>query len=648
MSVVRTWFPLTTILLLLTPCLSHSVLSNFRSDGFSENVLHNLTNFEVDAVAHSVVTLNDSSVVITGLLRYPPGVAVHPSFVDEDDLAASELSTDRHRFAGMILRVLPNGSVAWAKRTMLCTFETTFTVAYDGLHVYVAGGSVGVPDEGGRLSAGRVLMRYHVNGTRDKFVRHGENGERYTFISYTDSKADTLFLVSCAPSSAAVYQNRGEKRPLENGLLVHRIGKRDMEIVQTEFVSDSSSVEGTLIKDTFWDMAVSIDGENIFISAYRKTMRFGVTNLPAVFSIKSSDLSTRYTRNMENKLQLDMHVATRRSSEGVYVSYVDRTANKEFLVIERLTSALIMSPWAGGAAGAFRYRILIQGEILRETVSSVRALDVDEGGTVRALLHSAEVVNATLASASPPPSLAIHRQLKNGRPAVVAVAADRTVGGVVQAQTEQRWEALAMRAARDAYVMVGADRGLVNGGASRVLLTGVRREAGANETDRGAAEASPETEDAVEATMAPEGAGVECVGTSTRIGGKGIREIVRDDARLRMQTHPGRARAGVRVWCYGWSNGTADVVCATADHVVRHWGRVMYMREFCGVVGCEQRVEEVVNFKGTVGCRDDVAAHVGLSVTMHAGGSDAESVVRDECRLMAGWWSRWLWRLTSL
>lgn len=637
---------LLTLLQKTVPALPLSPLPSFES-----NLLASLfdPSTRVSGAVHISRLLPGGDLLLAGALVYPEGYVSHPAFVDAESIARLSESTDSVRTAAFVARATVDGAITWGLRVAPISKKDLITAAVAGSEqIFIAGRTNGLVNSAGETtSPGAFIASISLEGILNQVVVHEAIGDRYAAIDWHEKTPDELILVCVAGKNAAVFSSV-ENKPSKSGVCATRINRKTLTVSE---VKPLSTGEG-LVQDKFWSLGASQDGSYLYLAVKRQTVENWVHSYtPTVIAILKTSLAlATKPRSLPKDLQNIMIVRSAR--KGLYVSYVSRTYNQENLVVRKLGKGLEEADWDGEASGSvFEKEIVMDLEYTRSIRSDVVDMFVDETGNVQVLLHTAEVVDSTESDFEE------HRKLSNGRPALVVITNQKIVQQILQSVIAEQWKPYSIVVADDKFYVTGADEGEIGSprnGAPRLLLTAVERSLIASPSPVPTAGPSP-VPSPFRSEFFDEPTNALCIGESTTILGRGIVETVEADPRLRLQWHPIQMlrrwimlQAGdqVAMLCTSWKGESQreNSICATAGHVVRWHGKLVYMREFCDAVGgCEKRKDTPINFKGE--CGADIAVHEFLTVTMHSSLDEtisAEEVAKRECEEMRGFPLRWL------
>lgn len=706
--IVRFLFP--------TLCLTLASASTFftlRPDGFAPNAVSFLTNGSASATLQSTLLLPDQSILAAGTITLAPDVISLPHVVNDPLLPRLE-NTSVTRTATLLLRLSSTATLLWAVRTVPCAPAASFSIATDNTTIYLAGSttaafpstSSSVPNNA-TFTAGALIAAFSLGGDRLSLAVHHLPAFSYTAIFVPTRYPDILLLVCAAPPGASVFATNTANTPTSGGLCISRVNRADLSPLAIHPLStwSTSSATGsnsgaTLDSDTFWHATLSTDQTIIFVSGRRRlrTAAGFLTSLPVMFASHSDTLGMAAdTHNPPDALQNHVRL-TPHTSGDVLVAYIARTNNRETITIRRFSSALKPRTWSGANVPAnsnkdpaWKYRIIQDLFYTRLSRAEVQAVNIDDAGTVRLVLDSAELIDKDADNA------AAMKRLTQGRPAVVEIASDGNTARISQSASLERWkpQAAVLGPIGDSgqrnLIIVGEDQGIGFFSPLRTrprpLMTGMRlREmqspspspirsngngggsdgegldignGGLGSTNNGS-DSGGSGGNGTSGTQTNDNGG--CVGVSTIVNGRRFVGMVQSNPMLRLQVHPRlgwgwRSGSGVgRVLCLEWNKGEVHAynrVCLTPHHVMRWGGRLRYMWQVCQEVRCFEKVERVVAFKGRCGTEMRVGGDGGpmpiaVAITMHAGrdGQAAEEAVARECWLQRRAW--WLWRMVTL
>ncbi|CAN8068217.1 unnamed protein product [Agarophyton chilense] len=585
---------------------SAEVADGQQPDYFLNNTLETFfTDDRVTARLDSAV-VDGNVLTISGVVTYRL-VSVHANITDEADMA------DKTGSSALILQGKLDGdmfTLMWMKRSCACSTEAKFVVASanEGDEVWVAGSTTGI-DNGvdNERGEGMALMRYNSRGEQLLLRQLGAAGEKYEWVGYTLNAANG------SRDLTLVGSVNGERyEGLQNGLVAQIVNETG-DVLQTTLVSKGENVVG----ETFWSAASM--NEMLYVAGKRLVQ----TDLSPRSSLTLTKIDTEKmeqaaTREFENELQRGMVVCT--NAEGVTVSYVARNNNQGNIIVEEMDGEL---------GSTMRSKTRIQRDMVFQKAerSSMAACDTMKNPPVL-LMNTAEALNQTA------PDWETKRKLNKQRPALLTVE-DKEFRSISQSQRSIEWVASGMvrrgNSSND-WIIFGKT------GTGKPLLSS------GHLAERTSTAAAPSSSPIV-TTM-----GNECIGEQTRIGGTNVEAIIRAHSAMRLQRHPLR-RALQRGVLLGdalcRSAGGGDVLCATAQHVVRVGDETLFMGEWCARMrDCELRRQRLLNFKAPCDVTLPPAAD-GARLTMHSGhASSALAVVRAECRarslspLHRAWW--WL------
>lgn len=594
------------------------------TDNLTTNLLHLPPDAPSISIQHTYALSPSTDLLLTGLATYIKGQPQHSLFREDARLLGS-VNTSVHNVYGYIMRIrfepTPNETasanepaagvharVVWAFRTVPADATCVYTACVRGAGAVIAGRRAG-------LQAG-VLV--HVSLAGGYMASGVFPGRAFTYVACMNATYVAAVRVEAGQSVAYGDVDTG-KRPVETGLAVAYVDVRSMRTgaVYVVSVGEGLAQGETFVRDVLWDSAYETDAARMYLSARRQTrIGFVSSHAPVLHAVSlGRDAVTVASRVLESELQQSMRVCV---EEGVvHAGYVSRNDNKERVVVRRLTAAL------EDAGAVYRRDVAAEGEFLRNVVSLVESVAC-KSGVVWMGVRSAEVLYAENEAL-----YERYRHLGNARVGVLAVDAR----GLVAIAQGQGAESVFVR---DVHVADAAGgyfvAACVDSTRSGVVLVGkatfvpraqVQPPAVANRTETG------------------------CIGTSTRVGARGIARVLAARADVRVQRHlAGRGGGKMRMLCRGMQAG--GWLCATEGHVVRVDGRFMYMAEFCGAA-CVWRWEYGVNYKG--GCGVYVAVGGGVQVSMHVArkGMTAAQVVRAECaERMGPWWAYLKWLVSTL
>lgn len=630
---------------LLLPLAFANPLNIFRADGFTQNVLSSVFPSNVSVQLHAAELLSDNTLVAAGSVLYPSGFTEATLISNGPGLPFPE-DTTLARLSALIVRILSNGSVAWATRTTTIKAGTHISVAIDNSdNIYIAGSTTGVWENG--LSSGETpfLAKFDKDGQSSVLVTHKSVGQQYLSISWHKMDPNVLLLACYAPGSHEIFSGF-ENTPTKGGLVGVRVDADMLAIIASHPVSIlEGSPEADLVFDKFWDMSSSISGKRLYIAVRRQTVASFVHSFtPSILAVSTANFSVSNVRSLPKDLQLSMKVTS--SQNGVYAAYVSRTTNREAIIVRKLTSTLGDESWQNSSGATFELPIPPDAVYFRQVASSVTDTIVDSTYTMRVLLHMSEIIDRS------DPLIEQHRQLSNGRPAIVEIMADRTVLRTEQSTALDRWIPTALVQGKEELYIVGADEGPDNAGESvvainpRPLLTGLELKA-VRTPKPGEPSSTPDASPVPNREI-----GTSCLGVSSNIGGRPVRDLIIERNDLRLQRHPLREliryltmTGATEMLCVEWRNGTImSSLCATPFHVLRWHGTLMYMHEMCSEIKlCSKRRDEPLGFKGP--CGADLVAHDYLNVTMHSatnGRIAPAEVAGTECETRAKSILQWL------
>ncbi|PXF44224.1 hypothetical protein BWQ96_06005 [Gracilariopsis chorda] len=569
-----------------------------QPEPFSENILSTLFTDNRVTVRIDSASLSGSVLTAAGVVKYS-GITVHANISDEADVAGTSGSS------AFVMQMEMDGETStlrWSKRTCACADSSRFAVTSTngGEDVWIAGSTTGLPDgQGGVTDAGMALMRYNSSGDQLMLERRGNAGEKYEWIGVVDNgESEKMEVGLLATSSKQRFEG------LEEVLFAQVVNETGSTVRQTLVTEEENAVN-----EVFW--SADSFGKNLYVVGRRKLQVNWTTNFePTITKIDLKEMKVVGISKMEYELQRTAGVCA--ESGNVTTSYVARTNNQGRLIVQSMDSEMKKK-------NGTEVRIQRDIDYPKAIKSSVAGCDASKP-VPAILMNTAEALNLSA------PDWDVKRRLTNVRPAVVAVESGDFIG-ISQSQRSTEWVAAGL---------IGSNPWIVYGKEGyKPLLTRVAMRTREKETNtpQPTASATPVA---------------ECIGEGTILGGQTVVEHVVQDDRMRMQLHPLVRRVRRKVLC---RTAEADVICATAKHVVRADGRMMFMEELCEMHGdCYESLQHVMNFKAECGVMLPAAAD-GVQLSMHAAVGDealgeAIRVVERECAqrhggiLMHAWW--WL------
>lgn len=628
----------------LLPLAFADSLSTFRADGFTQNVLSSVFPSSISIQLRAARPLSDNSLVVAGSVLYPPGfskatlISNGPGFLTPENTTLARLSA-------LVIKILSNGTVAWASRATLIKAGTEVSLAIDSSdNIYIAGCTTDIAESGWSPVEAPFMAKLDKDGQSSTLVAHKSVGQQYLSLSWHKMYPNVLLLASYAPESHEIFSGF-ERRPTKGGLVGVRVDAQTLAVQAAHPISISEGpTTANLVFDKFWDVCSSVSGERLYFAVRRQVVvNFTHSFTPSILAVSTAHLSVSVVRSLPKDLQLSMKVAADLS--GLYAAYVSRIMNRETLVVRKLTLDLNDKPWQDGSEATFELPVTPDESYFRQVASSVTDINVDSTHIVRVLLHMSEIINRS------DPLIEQHRQLSNGRPAVVEIAADRTVVRTEQSTASDKWTPRAIILGKKELFIAGTDEGRDNASQSMVtinprpLLTGLELKAVVTPKPAGPSstpDASPDPNRDV---------GNACLGVSSKFAGRPARDLIIERHDLRLQWHPLRKLVKflgtvntVEMLCIGWHNGTImSSLCATPFHILRWHGRLMYMHELCDESKlCSKQTDEPLGFKGP--CGADLVAHDFLNITMHSASNSKTTPVEateTECVARAKnhlWW----------
>ena len=502
---------------------------------------------------------------------------------------------------------------------------------------------------------------------------------------------DNLILTGTIHTSSVLLE--GKDFPLPNDQSMLATDKslaflkfdKDLNLLNWNPGSFSTSDVFRVVHDTFWDASISSDGSRLFVAIRRHILWKNdgafvnsIVGMYLLLDVERMIITAGLT--MDRDLQETVRIASSLlSGNGFVSSYVSRVKNEQNVVLRHYTDDLKAHTLAPGTT-VFKYNIEQDSLYPRTVTTTVRDLVVDEQGNLHVLLFTSEILNRSIANYE------TLRTLGNGRAAVMSVTRNLDVHQIVQVQLQNVWESESLLMNQNTYAVAGREI-VTTPAQERLLYSEVARKPIASASSiptssPSQADVSP-TSGAVKSpspsvsttpnvstgagpsptitptmsatpskTPLPSVSGNDvCIGASTRIGGESIRDIISEHPRRRIQLHPWRwmksvvtlASKEVEMLCIDCLNGIAgDVFCATEHHIIRQNGKDVYMKDLCrSRMDCRKRLDVPFNFKGE--CGDYVRIHDDLAISMHSGEegiSPTDSVLK-ECHMRENnrlWW----------
>lgn len=636
--------PILLILSLLSLAFAKA-FTTYRTDGFTYNILNNTFPSNISVHLHAARLLSDHSLAAAGTVLYPPGFAKAALISNGPGFSVPE-DTTLPRLSSLVIRIYANGTVAWAIRTALVKTATTVTLAVDDSdNIYIAGATTGILENGVSSGEAPFMAKFDKDGESSILVTHKTVGQYYLSLIWHKSQPNELLAASYAPASHDVFSGINNA-PMKGGLVGVRVEAQTLSILASNPISRTEDpATGDLVFDKFWHMCSSASGEVVYFGVRRQTMVSYLSSFtPSILAMSAGNLSVSKVRSLPKDLQRSMKVTV--SPHGLYVAYISRTTNREALVVQKLSSMLEDDLWRNGNDANFKQTFEPDKLYFRQVTSSVTDVIVDSNYTVHVLLHTSEIINRS------DPLLEQHRELSNGRPAILEIAADQTVFRIEQSTTLEKWTPSALLLGEKELFILGTDEGLDGTGQSastvnpHPLLTKLELKAipvSSFGSPSPTAHARP-----IQGNNRDDA----CIGASSKFDGRKVRDLIMERHDLRLQIHPQWKIMGflmtpnaIDMLCVEWHNMTVgSSLCATPFHVLRWHGKLVYMREMCSKIKtCSQQRDEPLNFKGP--CGADLKAHDHLNVTMHSATSskmNAEYVASAECVARAKSPLRWL------
>lgn len=572
-----------------------------QPEPFSENALSTVFTDNRVTVRIDSASLSGSVLSAVGVVKYSE-VTVHANISDEADVVGTSGSS------AFVMQMEIDGDslrLRWSKRTCPCADNSRFAVTSmnGGEDIWIAGSTTGLPDgQGGMTEAGMALMRYNSTGDQLMLERRGNAGERYEWIGVVENaENESMEIGLLATSNAQRFEG------LEEVLFAQVVNETGSTVRET-LVTD----EENAVSEIFW--SADSFGKNLYAVGRRKLQVNWTTNFePTISKVDLKEMKVIGISKMEYELQRTTGVCA--ESDNVTTSYVARTNNQGRLIVQSMDTDLKIR-------NETELRIQRDLDYPKAVKSSVAGCDASKA-VPAILMNTAEALNQSA------PDWDVKRRLTNVRPAVVAVE-DGEFSGISQSQRSTEWIASGLIGSNP-WIVYGRE-----GHKPLVASVSMRISEKVTITPQPTASATPVA---------------ECIGVETILGGQTAVEHVLQDERMRMQTHPLSRRVRRKVLC---RTAEADVICATAKHVVLADGRMMFMEELCEVRGdCYESLQHVMNFKAECGVMLPAAAD-GVQLSMHAAVGDealgaAIRVVERECALRHGgmlhrawWWLRTL------
>lgn len=671
------------------------------NDGFSANLLSNLTDASMEMAVHSASNLSSGDVIAVGVLTLPPNVLKHPHIANDHDLNALDRPTQQ-RTSSVLLRMAADGTLLWAVRNVLCLDTAHFYVVVDepADHIFIVGSTTGAYNDTATntkdtdtdtnlqnttqinhsVHAGAVIMKYTLSGDRVVTSVQDVVGSAYFAVSEVPIDSSVVLAIGHCPESSPVFTAL-DGAPSKGGICGTLLRKADLSVVMHRGLSRADEREpGIKVEsDSFWDMCTSLDGHTVFVATKRLVVSSdGIKSVR--FIVLAADTQTLLevapARTVPDELQLRVRLAAVPGGDLV-TAYVARTQNREEIIALRLTRKLNDSTWENTGSAEWRREIERDPRYSRSVATTMNAACTSiKDGVVALTVYTAEIIDRSVSNAD---KLAA---LNNARVAVIELGTSGNVGWIAQTWRTDWWEPLfcssvSTREGSEGWMIAGIDRGITGRddfGVDKGLLTVAQRPTWSSTPTPTPLSLSPVPNMMRSPAATPTPSGPECIGASSRLSGHSIGDVIASDGRLRLQWHPlrhaHRAGASAKRWvarmtgyssssktddddgdhlsdmlCVEWDESKSRL-CATKFHVVRVRGRPMYMRDACKRLLCTPTRDIPINYKGR--CGDDIIMRQELSVTMHTGRAavPASQAVQKECD-----WQRWspsLWWLSTL
>lgn len=584
------------------PINSTSTTASSHRDPFSPNLLSQFfPNDMINARIDSALT-RDHLLTLVGVITYT-GNRRHPNITDEADITPNTLTS-----AFIMQAKTSNSSISpmWTKRTCPCERDARFVVTADkeGNNIWIAGSTSGIPvSNRSTTGPGMALIHYFVNGTQSSLRQHGAIGETYLWADYVPEYNGTH-------SHVALIGKANSQRfdGMNGGLFLHITNSTG------DIVSEGKLTKGDRVLDEFYWHALR-DGNYLFTvgkqvqQSEEEEWRQQRTPL-----IKKYDLVTRkLLASAELPEALQSLVVLCKSGDQLIATYVSRLSNQEKIIIKRFNSQM-------DATESSETNIIRDRFVAKSIKSSVQAC-TSFADQPMLLVNTAQVLNQTEIVFNST------RNLTNPRSALVVVE-DGKLSAILQSERKVEWTAAGM-VNEMPWMVYGKSE-------SSPLLSLVNLSLQVSPTP-----ALPKKR-GTDPTQA-----IGCIGVKTRLIGRAVSDVIREDGRMRIQIHPLLLQRTQEVLCHGQGE---DLVCTTADHVVWADGRYMFMTDLCARKGgCRTDRQRVLNFKARCGILLPPSKN-GVQVSMHSGSHEdgATGVVSAECALHRTLLGRIRWWLQTL